>query len=127
LRGVGADVAGRIGDQAAVVAEVKSLATSTSAIAPMSAPQRVKYSNIKTQVKDFGYITGCHVYPNSTGVCGWVAGSMVVRYWHVRSSTRTLLPSAYRVGWNLNPNKNFATYLQGSSGTAAGHSISRRD
>lgn len=73
-------------------------------------------SDIKSRVTSYGYATGSLVYPNSTGICGWVAGSIVTRYWHARSSARVLLPSKYRSGTNMTSSPNFATYLQGDKG-----------
>lgn len=71
-------------------------------------------SEIKSRVTSYGYITGSYVYKNTTGTCGWVAGSILTRYWHARSTSRLLLPSAYRSGTNMTSSPNFATYLQGS-------------
>ena len=53
-----------------------------------------KSGEIKSRITSYGYITGSHVYPNSSGICGWVAGSIVTRYWHARSSARRLLPTS---------------------------------
>jgi hypothetical protein len=75
----------------------------------------VKSSDVLSRITSYSYITGCYVYPNTTGICGWVAGSIVTRYWHARSSARKLLPSKFRNGTNLTSSPNFATYLQGSN------------
>ncbi|MDR2381978.1 MAG: hypothetical protein LBE08_12590 [Bifidobacteriaceae bacterium] len=79
----------------------------------------VKSGDVKYRVPSYSYITGCHVYPNTTGTCGWVAGSIVTRYWHARSSARKLLPTKYRSGTNLTSSPNFATYLKGSKGDSS--------
>ncbi|WP_415083057.1 hypothetical protein [Micropruina sp.] len=89
-----------------------------------ASPTGVKYgelshvvsSDIKSRVTSYSYVTGSRIYPNSTGICGWVAGSIVTRYWHARSSARVLLPSKYRSGTNMTASPNFATYLQGDKG-----------
>lgn len=70
--------------------------------------------NIKSRVTSYGYITGSYVYPNNSGICGWVAGSIVTRYWHARSSARKLLPTKFRNGTNMTASPNFASHLQGS-------------
>jgi hypothetical protein len=79
---------------------------------------RVKSGDVKSRVPSYGYITGSHIYPNDAGICGWVAGSIVTRYWHARSSARKLLPASYRSGTNMTISPNFATYLQGKGGDA---------
>ena len=76
----------------------------------------VKGSDVKSRVPSYGYITGSYVYPNEDGICGWVAGSILTRYWHARSSAKKLLPASYRNGTNMIAEPNFATYLQGSGG-----------
>lgn len=58
------------------------------------------------------YITGCHVYPNSLGTCGYVAGSILMRYWHARYSTRNLIPATFRSGTNLSPSRDYSVYLR---------------
>lgn len=62
------------------------------------------------------YITGCHVYPNTLGTCGYVAGSILMRYWHARYPTRNLIPSTYRSGTNLSSTNNYSTYLRFGQG-----------
>lgn len=80
----------------------------------------VPAGEVKSRVPSYGYITGCYVYPNNEGTCGWVAGSIVTRYWHARSTARKLLPTKYRTSINnLTSSPNFATYLQGSSGNSS--------
>ncbi len=88
------------------------------AAAPAELP-RLKSGDAKSRVPNYSYITGSRVYPNHSGICGWVAGSIVTRYWHARSSARKLLPSKYRSGTNMTSSPNFATYLQGKSGNSS--------
>ncbi len=72
----------------------------------------VKAGDVKSRVKNYGYITGSTLYPNTAGICGWVAGSIITRYWHARSSARKLLPTKFRNGTNMTKSPNFATHLQ---------------
>lgn len=81
-----------------------------------SALVHVKSSEVKSRVPWFGYILSSHIYPNNEGICGWVAGSILTRYWHGRSSSRKLLPSKFRDGSNMTRSPNFASYLRGSGG-----------
>src|SRR5690606_39229052 len=67
---------------------------------------RAKAGDIKSRVPDHTLITACRVYPNNSGICGWVAGSIVTRYWHARSSGRKLLPTNYRDGTNMTKSPN---------------------
>lgn len=78
----------------------------------------MRSGDIASRVPSYGYITGSHVYANRTGICGWVAGSIVTRYWHARSSARRLLPAGYRSGTNMTATPNFATYLRGAGADA---------
>ncbi|WP_141677889.1 hypothetical protein [Microbacterium oleivorans] len=80
--------------------------------------EHVKSGDIRQRVPNYGYVTGSRIYENATGICGWVAGSIVTRYWHARSSSRKLLPTKYRSGTNMTSTPNFATYLQGKGGDA---------
>lgn len=100
----------------AVVAESANVIATASKGA--DAFPRVKRGDVKSRVKNYNYITGSHVYKNSEGTCGWIAGSIVTRYWHARSSARKLLPAEFRDGTNMRKSPNFATYLQGKGGDA---------
>lgn len=46
------------------------------------------------------HITGCTVLANTTGRCGWVAATIVMRYWHARTG-KLLIPTAHRSGNNI--------------------------
>ncbi|MFD2840656.1 cysteine peptidase [Populibacterium corticicola] len=72
----------------------------------------VKAGDVKSRVANYTYITGSTLYPNTEGTCGWVAGSLITRYWHAKSTARLLLPTKYRSGTNMTTSPNFATYLQ---------------
>lgn len=108
------DLAPYAADAAALIQDT-AVAQPSNALQPSLAPSSVApppAGSITKRVTSYGYITGSRVYPNSTGVCGWVAGSILVRYWHARYSSRGLLPSAYRSGTNMTSSPNFATYLR---------------
>lgn len=79
----------------------------------------VNSADIDYRISNYSYITGATLYNNTEGTCGWIAGSIVTRYWHARSSSRILLPSSYRNGTNMTASPNFATYLQGNSGNSS--------
>jgi hypothetical protein len=76
----------------------------------------VKASEVKSRVDNYTYITGSTLYKNTEGTCGWVAGSIITRYWHARSSKRALLPTKFRSGTNMTASPNFATHLQNGKG-----------
>lgn len=61
-------------------------------------------SNARFRIPKYGYITGCTVLHNtpSEGRCGWIAATIVMRYWHARSRV-TLIPAAHRTGNNIKP------------------------
>ncbi|MDO5676328.1 MAG: hypothetical protein Q4G35_02335 [Propionibacteriaceae bacterium] len=93
----------------ATVEELNSPTARMSLVQPMSTtPHTVTSSS---------FITGSHVYPNTENTCGYIAGSILMRYWHARYSTRNLIPSSYRSGTNLSPTNNYSTYLRFGQGT----------
>lgn len=105
---------------ALALAPVASTGVATSVVATGGGLIHLKAGEAKSRVPLYGNITSCTVYPNSTGICGWVAGSIVTRYWHAGSTAKVLLPSAYRTStYNMTTSPNFATYLQGSSGNSS--------
>ncbi len=57
-------------------------------------------TNVNFRIPSYGYISGCTVLANSTGRCGWVAATIVMRYWHARTS-KLLIPTAHRSGNNI--------------------------
>jgi hypothetical protein len=57
-------------------------------------------SNVNFRIVNYSYITGCTVLPNDNDRCGWIAASIVMRYWHARSG-KTLIPTAHRSGTNI--------------------------
>lgn len=105
---------------AQAVAPAGSAGVVTSLVATGGGLIHLKAGEAKSRVPLYGNITSCTVYPNSAGICGWVAGSIVTRYWHAGSTAKVLLPSAYRTStYNMTTSPNFATYLQGSSGNSS--------
>lgn len=61
----------------------------------------VKASEVRARVSNYTYITNATLYENTSGTCGWIAGSIITRYWHARSAARKLLPSKFRSGTNM--------------------------
>lgn len=128
LRALGRDAVGQIRDtlvvsswDAARLASPSAPQRPSTGVAPLKAADdlpRLKSGDAKSRVPNYSYITGSHVYRNDDGICGWVAGSIVTRYWHARSSARKLLPTRYRDGTNMTSKPNFASYLQGDGGDA---------
>ncbi|TRY17416.1 hypothetical protein FOJ82_12840 [Tessaracoccus rhinocerotis] len=59
-------------------------------------------TNVQFRIPSYGYITGCTVLHNTAaeGRCGWVAATIVMRYWHARSG-KVLIPAAHRTGTNI--------------------------
>lgn len=105
-------------EEKAMVAESNAQMTQQGKIeASASSLPPVKPSEVSKRVTGYTGITGCTVLPNSTGRCGWVPGSILARYWHVRSAARKLIPSVYLSGTRLRTNPDFASYLMGSSGS----------
>lgn len=43
-------------------------------------------TNVKFRIPSYGYITGCTVLASSTGRCGWVAATIVMRYWQKQAA-----------------------------------------
>lgn len=94
-----------------------SLTRSTPAVTTASKQhngslQPVKSSSIKSRVSGWSYITNSTVYENTSRTCGWIAGSIITRYWHACSRIPNLLPIEFRSGTNMTLKPNFATYLQ---------------
>lgn len=81
-------------------------------VRPMAKPVPPKAGAVKKLVTSSSLVTSSRVYKNSTGTCGWVAGSILTRYWHARITSKGLLPKAYRSGTNLTSSPNFASHLQ---------------
>ena len=78
----------------------------------------VRSGDVTYRVPGYGFITGSRIYPNDTGICGWVAAAILTRYWHARFPRKGLLPRENRAAdSNMTERPNFATYLQGSSGS----------
>ena len=116
-RAFGVDVAAMVKERAVVNPEiVKWVTTEPDAKLSMSASKPVVASAVMKYVPDYGYITGCYVYSNTLGNCGWIAGSIITRFWHARNISKNLLPSGYRSGTNLTSSPNFAEYLRGTNG-----------
>lgn len=59
-------------------------------------------TNVQFRIPSYGYITGCTVLHNTAaeGRCGWVAATIVMRYWHARAG-KILIPAAHRTGNNI--------------------------
>ncbi|HJC71057.1 hypothetical protein [Brachybacterium sp. EE-P12] len=81
-------------------------------VQPMAKPVPPKAGTVKKLVTSASFVTGSRVYPNKTDICGWVAGSILTRYWHARKSSKGLLPKGYRSGTNMTSSPNFASHLQ---------------
>lgn len=64
------------------------------------APYPVPSAEIKYRVPYYSLITGCNVLANNTGRCGWIVGSMIMRYWHARRA-RDLIPTTTALGITL--------------------------
>lgn len=73
--------------------------TNQNRAAMMKVPPSVG-TNVNFRIPSYGYITGCTVLANSTGRCGWVAATIVMRYWHARTG-KLLIPTAHRSGNNI--------------------------
>jgi len=84
-------------------------------------------AEVSLVVPEHELITGAHVYPNTAGTCGWVAASLLVRYWHARRPDLGLLPERYRAGTDLAPSPDFSLALQGGRRTSSwARPVSRR-
>ncbi len=117
VRAAAADAAARL--NGVLVASPITAPTDAASASLLTAIAPPAAGNIKNKVPGYADIVLAHLYPNSEGICGWIAGSIITRYWHARSTARKLLPTAYRSGTNMTASPNFATYLQGSSGNSS--------
>lgn len=57
-------------------------------------------TNVRFRIPSYTYITGCNVLANTSDRCGWIAASIVMRYWHGRWPA-ILIPAAHRSGTNI--------------------------
>lgn len=89
-----------------------SVGRADGGVSVMSAPQSVKAADVKKRVTSYAYARNRHVYANVGGMCGRIAGSIITRYWHARSTARKLLPAKFRNGTDLHKTQNFAKHLQ---------------
>lgn len=79
-------------------------------------------------IKNYEFVRDCTVLPNHSGICGWVAAAMVLRFWHARNPRRGLIESKYLSGTNLRPttseSSNLASAIRNSrSGGTWGKSV----
>lgn len=99
----------------AEIVPAASLGTQSSSVSIQSKkgdPPVADPSQISKVVNYATFIRGCHVYNNTEGTCGWVAGSILMRYWHVVNSSKKIIPPLYLNGSNLHATNNFSEYLR---------------
>jgi hypothetical protein len=84
----------------AAVADARSTVNRGSAVAAKVPPP--VGTNVDFRIPSYSYITGCTVLHNTAaeGRCGWIAATIVMRYWHARSG-KILIPAAHRSGTNI--------------------------
>lgn len=67
---------------------------------------RITDDEVAYRVPNWEYITGCAVLPNDSGRCGWVAASIMLRYWQAINMTKNVVPMFYRAGTDLSSRSN---------------------
>ena len=81
-------------------------------------------------INSYTYIYNCNLLPNRSGICGWVAGAIVLRYWHARFPSKKVIPLNYLSGNNLKPttseSNNLASYLRNGR-NASSWAVNLRD
>lgn len=95
---------GEAADQIAsisAVADIRSTLNRSPGVTVAKVPPPVG-TNVNFRIPSYGYITGCTVLHNTAaeGRCGWIAATIVMRYWHARTG-KILIPAAHRSGTNI--------------------------
>ena len=75
-------------------------------------------SGVENLVPQAPLITGCQLYPNTSRTCGWIAASILIRYWHARSGV-DLIPARFAQGSDLRRSPDFSEHLRASARNAS--------